>query len=500
MEHDVFISYSTKDQKTVEDISQYLEQNGIRCFVAFRDIPKSVVWAKAITEAIENCKMMVVVFSENANSSDQMDREIELCVEEKKPVLPFRIQDTKLTGVKKYYLKNINWINAFPNPEKSFGELLKSVQILLPDRTMDNSSAIRPTKEERETEERDAKEAIAKRESVTTPQQQTPKPNAGFESKPVQPPQPVANFKNQKPAAKPKPASYPPRTKKTWAIIGGIASAAILLFFIVISNIKQDPIIQELINNMMPVEGGTFTMGCTDEQGNDCDKDEKTTHPVTVSSFQIGKHQVTQAQWKAVMGTTLQQQRDKANPDWSLYGEGDNYPMYYVSWYDIAGNRNSGLDSMVINGTPYYDNGFIYKLNAQTGKQYRLPTEAEWEFAARGGKNSRGYKYSGSNTVDSVAWYTSNREGKTHDVGKKQANELGLYDMSGNVWEWCSDWYGAYTAEEKTNPTGPIAGSNRVLRGGSWLNYAQNCRVSYRTDDAPAYRGNRIGFRLALIP
>jgi len=118
MAHDVFISYSSNDKKIVEGLSAYLEQNGIRCFVAYRDIPRGVVWAKAITEAIENTKLMVAVFSEHFNRSEQVDREIELCAEEKKPILPFKIQDTAYTGVKKYYLKNINWIDAFPDPSK----------------------------------------------------------------------------------------------------------------------------------------------------------------------------------------------------------------------------------------------------------------------------------------------------------------------------------------------------------------------------------------------
>ena len=376
---DVFISYSTKDQKIVEDISQYLEQNGIRCFVAYRDIPKSVVWAKAITEAIEKCIMMVVVFSEHANSSDQMDREIELCVEEKKPILTFRIQDKNFAGAKKYYLKNINWIDAFPNPEKCFGELLKSVKILLPQRTMDDSSAISPAKE---------KSAA----NFTEPQ-------SGIE--------------------------------------------------------------------MEYVEGGTFKMGATREQGSDYYDDEKPAHQVTVSSFHISKYQVTQAQWKAVMGN---------NPS---NFKGDNLPVEQVSWIEVQ--------------------EFINKLNAQTGKQYRLPTEAEWEFAARGGIKSKGYKYSGSDTVDSVAWYSGNSEGKTHDVGKKQANELNLHDMSGNVWEWCQDWYSEkyYEKSPPSNPKGPDTGFGRVVRGGGWYYSARSVRVSNRDRSAPTYRNNDIGFRLA---
>jgi formylglycine-generating enzyme required for sulfatase activity len=196
-----------------------------------------------------------------------------------------------------------------------------------------------------------------------------------------------------------------------------------------------------------------------------------------VSSFDIGKYEVTQAQWVAVMGTTVAQQRDKADPSWSLDGEGSNYPMYYVSWDDAQ--------------------EFISKLKSMTGKNFRLPTEAEWEYAARGGSQSRGYKYAGSNSISNVAWYNDNSGGgKTHPVGKKQPNELGLYDMSGNVHEWCSDWYGDYSSSAKTNPVGPSSGPIRVDRGGSWTFGAQFSTVSSRKSTDPDYRTGDHGFRL----
>ena len=142
---------------------------------------------------------------------------------------------------------------------------------------------------------------------------------------------------------------------------------------------------------------------------------------------------------------------------------------------------------------------FITKLNAQTGKKFRLPTEAEWEYAARGGNQSKGYKYSGSNSISDVAWYDDNSGDKTHPVGQKTPNELGIYDMSGNVWEWCQDWYGDYSSSSQTNPTGPSSGSYRVLRGGSWNNGARNCRVSNRGSYNPDSRSYRSGFRLACL-
>ena len=231
--------------------------------------------------------------------------------------------------------------------------------------------------------------------------------------------------------------------------------------------------------NMIKVQGGTFTMGATSEQGSDADSDEKPTHQVTLSDYYIGETEVTQELWQAVMGTTIQEQAKKGMYDTSLYGVGNSYPMYYISWDDCQ--------------------TFITKLNQLTGKNFRLPTEAEWEYAARGGQKSRGYKYAGSNTLSDVAWYGDNSSSKTHPVQQKQANELGLYDMSGNVFEWCQDWYGGYSSSAQTNPTGPVSGSDRVFRGGSWNYNARYCRVSYRFSITPSFNiGNYLGLRLAL--
>jgi formylglycine-generating enzyme required for sulfatase activity len=216
---------------------------------------------------------------------------------------------------------------------------------------------------------------------------------------------------------------------------------------------------------MVYVQGGTFTMGCTSEQGNDCESDEKPTHQVTLSSFYINKYEVTQALWSAVMGS---------NP--SRFKGCDQCPVEQVSWNAVQ--------------------EFIRKLNAMTGRRYRLPTEAEWEYAARGGRNSRGYKYSGSNNPGQVAWFRDNSSDKTHPVGQKQANELGLYDMSGNVYEWCSDWYGDYSSQSQTDPKGPSSGSYLVYRGGSWTYGSWDIRLSDRNSSLPEFSYGSLGFRL----
>ena len=229
---------------------------------------------------------------------------------------------------------------------------------------------------------------------------------------------------------------------------------------------QLSPVIQNLLNNMVRVEGGTFTMGATSEQGSDADSDEKPTHQVTLSSFSIGKYEVTQEEWQAVMGD---------NPS---NFKGAKHPVEEVSWNDCQ--------------------EFIRKLNAITGKHFRLPTEAEWEYAARGGNRCIGYKYSGSDNLDRVAWYDSNSGNTTHDIGQKSPNEIGLFDMSGNVREWCADWYGSYKSNSQSNPGGPSSGSYRVFRGGSWFNVARRCRVSDRHDLTPGDSDFNLGLRLAL--
>ena len=213
---------------------------------------------------------------------------------------------------------------------------------------------------------------------------------------------------------------------------------------------------------MITVEGGTFTMGATSEQGSDAYSNEKPTHQVTLSSYSIGQTEVTQALWKVVMGS---------NPS---YDKGDNLPVEGVSWNDCQ--------------------EFIRRLNQLTGEHFRLPTEAEWEYAARGGNKSRRYQYAGSDSLDKVAWYC---DSKPYPVKTKSPNELGLYDMSGNVWEWCSDWFGNYSSGSQTDPTGPASGSYRVSRGGCWDSHSRSCRVSSRNYGTPDCE-DFVGLRLVL--
>ena len=287
-------------------------------------------------------------------------------------------------------------------------------------------------------------------------------------------------------------------------------SANSFIFTMIKKESPLSPILENLINNMVSIEGGSFIMGKNGnssseskssatiimesgfrfveslinqqrnrtssgstipigdkqtEDDSDIPLDQKPAHQVQLSNFQIGKYEVTQEEWEEVMGK---------NP--SVF-KGAKNPVEQITWDECQ--------------------EFIYKLNTLTGKSFRLPTEAEWEFAARGGNLNQYHKYSGSDEVDEVAWYIDNSNGNTHPVGQKQPNELGLYDMNGNVNEWCQDWYGDYSNDNEKDPSGPAIGDYRVYRGGGWDKYSKNCTPFIRYHGKNSYKGISIGLRLA---
>ena len=271
-----------------------------------------------------------------------------------------------------------------------------------------------------------------------------------------------------------------------WSVGGGLVGLCVLLLLVQIYkhffnqdllkpkygaevSLKQKTIIDNLVANMVSVEGGTFDMGATIQQSKEANEDESPVHEVTLSSFYIGRYEVTQEEWEAVMGN---------NPSGKIRHK---HPVDCVSWYDCQ--------------------NFISKLNAMTHLNFRLPTEGEWEFAARGRSRHFGYEFAGSNNIDNVAWYFENSQKagleNPSQVGLKKPNELGLYDMTGNVLEWCSDWYGKYSSSPQTNPQGPTSGTRHVDRGGSWIGGAKRCRVTRRDSTKSNGRYNFLGLRLA---
>jgi formylglycine-generating enzyme required for sulfatase activity len=280
---------------------------------------------------------------------------------------------------------------------------------------------------------------------------------------------------------------------------------------------KMDPLVNKLVETIsgggsvtpagfVLVPAGTFSMG-----SNNGEEWEKPVHQVTINkAFYMSDHEVTQKEWVEVMGMTIRQQKDMMDKTLPLCGEGDNYPMYYVSWYDAIEycNKRSIKERLAPaytidktrsdgnNSNEADDMKWVVTWN-RNANGYRLPTEAEWEWAAKGGgKDFMIYEYSGSNSVDGVAWYDGNSENRTHPVKTKAGNSLGLYDMSGNIYELCWDWYGSYSGSSQTDPAGAAGGSYRVIRGGSWYFDAQGVRSTYRLIFPPLGRAHIIGFRL----
>lgn len=283
---------------------------------------------------------------------------------------------------------------------------------------------------------------------------------------PVPPPGPGPKVQPELPKQSVQPPGKPPWRSWLWG-------AAVVVLAVILGWWRPGfgdepplppPVQDPFAGQMICISGGTFEMGSA--INDDKYKDEKPVRQVTLSSYMLSKYEVTQAQWQAVMGN---------NP--SHFKGCDQCPVENVSWEEAQ--------------------AFLRKLNQMTGKNYRLPTEAEWEYAARGGSQSRGYKYAADDNINEAAWYDGNSGNKTHPVGTKPANELGLYDMSGNVWEWCADWYGDYPASGQKNPKGPALGTQRVYRGGSWLYDATYCRITGRNYADPADIFSDLGLRVA---
>lgn len=380
---EVFISYSTKDKEITEIVCSYLEQHHISCWVSYRDIVIGEPYAREIIRGIRETSIVVVLFSQHSNCSENVLNEIDQAVRLERTIIPFRIEKTEMSDEFKYYLSRRQWIDAHNNYKDELSNLLSCCKNALgKDELMNNDYMLRPQ----------------------------------------------------------------------WAPY---------------LSVKQKTMLQKLINDLTQIEGGYFSMGASQEQLKEAYEWEKPVHKVVLSDFYMTKHLVTQEIWAAIM---------PFNP--SINNTVPNLPVENVTWYECL--------------------EFIKTINEMTGLSFSLPTEAQWEFAARGGCKNKGLKFSGDNSIDKVAWYDKNSGKETHPVGEKESNELGLYDMSGNVWEWCSDWYDAYDIQVVTDPVGAVSGTRKVLRGGSANAVLGCCRVSYRIGRNIKYKDGFLGFRLTL--
>ena len=366
MEHEIFISYSSHDKNIADAVCHSLEENGITCWIAPRDILPGTKYATQIMQSIKECKVMVLIFSENSNKSEHVGNEIDKGFNSGKPIIPFMIDNSEMNDELGYYLGRKHWLIAYPNYKEKTIELVSSILRLL---------------------------------------------------------------------------------GRDHPIIGKGPDCV--------------PI------KMVRIEGGTFVMGATIEQGKDADDSEKPKHNVELDTFEISESPVTVAQYREYCDATGGKM--PVAPSWGWI---DNHPIVNVSWYNA--------------------NDFA------KWKGCRLPTEAEWEFSARGGNLSKHYKYSGGNTPDEIGWFADNTgQTGTRPVRAKKTNELGLYDMSGNVYEWCNDWKYEYTSDTQINPMGPEEGIIKASKGGSWHSSTRSLRVSNRDDDPPEFYSHNVGFRIA---
>ncbi len=484
MAHEVFICYSKEDRPIADLVCNFLERNSIKCWVAPRDILPGKEWSVGILEGIEASKILVLIFSKNADASPQVLREVERAVNKNKFIIPFRIADITPSKALEYYLSVPHWLDALTEPiERHVEKLVNTILLLLGK----NPSRVP------ETESTQAKVPL------------------------------LTNYQI-KPDGKTKEFSYPKPNffTKHWGkmIAIGVPLIVVIPFVIIMmwnqfalkksidgltqstsSNEKQSKVLRDegktkdtaagqealpdnkttqesKISMVDPVTGmefvwvpgGSFEMGDLFGDGH---PDEKHIRTVRLDRFWLGKYEVTQGEWQKIMGN---------NP--SYFKKGDNYPVEQVSWNDAQ--------------------EFIKKLNSRQGGKYtfRMPSEAEWEYAARSGEKKE--KWAGTSDESSLgeyAWYEKNSKKSTHPVGEKKPNGLGLYDMSGNVWEWCEDIYVAdYNKVGTDNSIYGGSGARRVDRGGGWYDTPRDARAYNRDDNTPGLRGSYLGFRLAMTP
>ena len=440
MNHDIFISYSRKDSKIVDEFVNRLEAEGFLIWIDRDGIESGDAFKRVIVKAIKESSIVLFFSSEYSNSSPWTAKEINIAVHYDKLIIPIKIDKTVYNDEVEFDLVSLDYVDyTDPSMRPAMMEkLVRTVKARLPERWEEIcvSTLEKPLQQQMES---------------------------------VEKPQPLSQEnKNVAPSNSHSSNAKGKSKKGLWIALGIVAIVALGVLVLKMMEPNEEQVevastnYEDLTINvngvefvMKPVEGEAFVMG---------GGDDNPAHNDSVGTFYMGETEVTQALWKAVMGNV-----PTHNGGWTAEsGLGDNYPAYEISWNDIQ--------------------KFIHKLNTLTNKDFRLPTDAEWEFAARGGKKANGYLFAGSPRVQEVAWYNRNSGNITHEVKQLKPNELGLYDMSGNVWEWCSNLY-----DENAKDA-----SMRVIRGGGWNRNEDRCQVTFRGKGGPDFRGNSHGFRLAL--
>ena len=428
----IFISYSSKDKYVADALCHYLEEHNIPCWIAPRDILAGQSWAGAIVKAIRDCSAMVLIYSADSNTSHQVANEIDKAFSCAKIIIPFIVDSTPMNDDFDYYLSRKHWLIAYPDYKDKLKPLFDSLIKLVPDLQCGSTKEELPINAMR-------KETINHSNEIDVEDKpDNDKTNAGTAETETSP-----EFQQE-------------MLKPHWA--DDVTDEA-----------KQ--VVQQILSNMIYVEGGTFMMGATPEQEKWADNDEKPAHKVTLSSYYICKYLVTQKEWMTIMGK---------NPSKEV---GEDKAVNYVSKVDC--------------------DEFVSLLKKWTGINFALPTEAQWEFAARGGNYSKGYVYSGGNDVDKVAWTWSWDSDDPNKVGVKEPNELGIYDMSGYLSEWCCEKKGKYTEDAVVNPNSIykvhwLNEDSYVVRGGDYLSGKKKCRVSYRACWSQKNKDKTIGLRLII--
>jgi formylglycine-generating enzyme required for sulfatase activity len=450
MAHDVFVSYSSSDKPVADAVCATLERKGHRCWVAPRDILPGTEWSEGIIDAISECRVFLLIFSAKSNHSQQVKREVTFAVSEGKPILPLRVEDAPLSKHMKYCIGTPHWLDAMTPPlERHLDYLADTVGLLL-----QRTAGVRKRP--------DAEQEPATATTVAT---DGARPTTAQAS--PQPKKDGSEHVDRPPATEAVP-SVSPHTVHV--------SAPATVHVAPVGNQDNRPGSSlEVITNsigmrLVLVPAGEFLMGSPDSDDMANGNIEKPQHRVRLTQpFYLGVYPVTQEEYERVVGT---------NPS---HFQGDlRRPVEQVSWDDAV--------------------AFCQELSALEGVEYRLPTEAEWEYTCRAGSTTRWCFGDSEAGLGDHAWYFGNSGGATHTVGEKKPNAWGLHDMHGNIWEWCADFVSKYGEAPSTDPQGPRTGSNRVYRGGGWDCGGGYCRSADRFGDAPSCRSINLGFRVARSP